>query len=311
MIKLLASALLIGHIAIASAVPLGSQYAIVVDEASGDVLLAKNATDIVPIASLTKLMTAMLVLDADLDMQELITIDQADVDTLKNSSSRVPVGAMLTRQTLLELALMSSDNRAAAALARTYPGELHGYRAAARDKAHALGMRRTYIEEPTGLSPYNTSTAADLAKLAQAAASYSEIARMSTVTGDVVDMNGRAVEYRNTNRLIGTKDWDIQLSKTGFTREAGRCIIMRVQTAGRNVIMVLLNARETAIRTVDAVNLKRFLTGEPPIEIAARAAPRKTSKAKASKRSRYAVAKNDRKKARKSSKQRSLVTAKY
>lgn len=267
MIRLLTGALLVGHLAVATAaVPLGSRHAVVVDEASGSVILEKNASDIVPIASLTKLMTAMLVLDAHLDMSEPITIDHADVDTIKNSSSRVPVGAVLTRGTLLELALMSSDNRAAHALARTYPGGLEGYRAAASEKAHLLGMRRTYIEEPTGLSPHNTSTAMDLVKLAQAASRYPEIVRMSTSTNDVIDINGRPVEYRNTNRLIGTGDWDIQLSKTGFTREAGRCIVMRVQAAGRNVIMVLLNARETAVRTLDATNVKRYLTGEPAVE---------------------------------------------
>lgn len=304
MIRLLTGALLAGHIAVASAaVPLGSRHAIVVDEASGNVIVEKNASDIVPIASLTKLMTAMLVLDAQLDMSEPITIDYADVDTLKNSSSRVPVGAVLSRGTLLELALMSSDNRAAHALARTYPGGLHAYRNAARDKAHQLGMRRTYIEEPTGLSPHNTSTAADLVKMVQAASRYPDIVKMSTSTNDTVDINGRPVEYRNTNRLIGTGDWDIQLSKTGFTREAGRCIVMRVQAAGRHVIMVLLNAQATTVRTLDAVNLKRYLTGEPVVEPAiARAPTRAVRKAKRS--NAIVLAKADRPKARKDRKRK-------
>src|SRR5690606_11278940 len=149
----------------AGAMSLGSKHAIVIDEHTGEVLYEKNATDIVPIASLTKLMTAMIVLDARLDMQEQIAITEDDVDTLKFSSSRVPVGAVLARHTLLELALMSSDNRAAHALARTYPGGMPRFLVAVRNKAHALGLRRTNIEEPTGLSPYNTSTASDLAKL--------------------------------------------------------------------------------------------------------------------------------------------------
>src|SRR6476469_516024 len=209
-------------------------------------------------------------------MNEIISIEDADVDTLKHSSSRVPVGATLPRQTVLKLALMSSDTSAAAALARPYPGGLPAFKLAVRDKAAMLDMRRTYIEEPTGLSPYNTSTAADLAKLAQAAAAYPDIAQITTEASDVIDINGRAVEYRNTNRLVGKKDWNILLSKTGFTNEAGRCIIMRLQAAGRNVTMVLLNARETAVRTADAMHLSRFLGGEPVPD-----APVMTARAKA------------------------------
>lgn len=241
---------------------LGSKHAIVVDTESGAVLLEKHATDIVPIASLTKLMTAMVVLDARLDMQEQITINDADVDYLKHSSSRVPVGASFPRSTLLELALMSSDNRAAAALARTYPGGLQQFLLAVRAKAMALDMRRTNIEEPTGLSPHNTSTAHDLAKLALAASRYDDIARITTVGGDMIDVNGRAIQYNNTNHLVRDQNWNILLSKTGFTREAGRCIIMRIQTAGHNAIMVLLNARETVHRTADAVTVQRMLRGE-------------------------------------------------
>lgn len=243
----------------ASAMSLGSKHAIVIDEATGKILFEKNSSDIVPIASLTKLMTAMLVLDARLDMHEHIMITDDDVDTLKFSSSRVPVGSMLTRNTLLELALMSSDNRAAHALARTYPGGIEHFRLAARNKAHALSLRRTNIEEPTGLSPYNTSTASDLAKLAMAAARYPEIERITTSAGDLIDLGSSARHYHNTNKLVGDKNWTISLSKTGYTQEAGRCIIMRVRTAGRDAIMVLLNARASANRTADAVSLHRFL----------------------------------------------------
>ncbi len=253
----------------AHAMSLGSKHAIVVDEESGNVLLEKHSTDIVPIASLTKLMTAMVVLDANLDMREPITILYQDVDTLKHSSSRVPVGAAFPRSTLLELALMSSDNRAAFALARTYPGGMEGFLSAVRNKAAALDLRRTNIEEPTGLSPHNTSTARDLSKLALAASKYPEISRITTAANDMIDVNGQAVQYRNTNHLVADRNWNILMSKTGFTKEAGRCIIMRIQTAGHSAIMVLLNARETVHRTADAIRVHRMLRGEPEIAVAA------------------------------------------
>lgn len=272
MFKTTVMALLLSAAASAFALPFSSQHAVVYEEDSGKVLLEKNAHDVVPIASLTKLMTAMVVLDAKLDMNDLITIDESDVDTLKFSSSRVPVGTVLTRAAILELALMSSDNRAAAALARTYPGGRPAFVRAVREKLDALGMHNTSIEEPTGLSPNNRSSAADLVKMATAAAAYPEIGRITTVSEDQLDMNGRMVEYRNTNRLVGRDGWNIMLSKTGFTREAGRCLVMRFQAAGKSVIVVLLNARESAARMMDAENVQRFLAGEPLL--AAAPAPR-------------------------------------
>lgn len=256
-------ALLLSAASSAFAVPLSSQHALVFEEDSGKVLLEKDAHSIVPIASLTKLMTAMVVLDAKLDMNESIIIDESDVDTLKFSSSRVPVGVKLSRGELLQLALMSSDNRAAAALARTYPGGRAAFVQAVQQKLVALEMRQTSIEEPTGLSPNNRSSAADLVKMVTAASRYPEISRLSTGTEDLIDMNGRMVQYKNTNRLVGRDGWDIQLSKTGFTREAGRCLVMRLQTAGKHVIVVLLNAKETAARMMDAENVQRFVKGEP------------------------------------------------
>ncbi|MGH8808345.1 MAG: serine hydrolase [Noviherbaspirillum sp.] len=263
MLKKTLMALLLSTAASAFAVPFSSQHALVFEEESGTILLEKNAHDVVPIASLTKLMTAMVVLDAKLDMNETIAIDASDVDTIKFSSSRVPVGVVLSRQSLLELALMSSDNRAAAALARTYPGGNAAFRHAVREKLAALDMRQTSIEEPTGLSSYNRSTAADLVKMVTAASRYPEISRMSTSPDDLVDMNGHLVQYRNTNRLVGRDGWDILLSKTGFTREAGRCLVMRFQAAGKHVIVVLLNAKESTARLVDAENVQRFVTGQP------------------------------------------------
>ena len=244
------------------ALPLGSAHALVLDEDSGEILFAKNADTAVPIASLTKLMTAMVVLDSKPDMEEAISIEQADVDVIKHSSSRVPVGAVLPRRVVLQLALMSSDNRAAAALARNYPGGTAAFVEAVHAKQVALGMSHTSIDEPTGLSSTNTSTAADLAKMAAAASKYPDIARITTDSRDTINVNGRPVEYHNTNRLVGQKGWSILLSKTGFTSEAGRCLIMRLQSAGRNVTMVLLNAKGTVARTIDALNVRRFLAGE-------------------------------------------------
>lgn len=260
MIRLFSLAVIITLASSASATSLESRHALLIDEGSGHVLFQKNANDIVPIASLTKLITAMVVLDAHPDMRENITITEEDVDTIKFSASRVPVGATFPRHTLLELALMSSDNRAAHALARNYPGGMAHFKIAARNKAMALQLRRTNIEEPTGLSPYNTSTAADLAKIVMAASKYPEIEQATTATGDLINVDGKARHYHNTNRLVGDKNWMILLSKTGFTNEAGRCIAMRVHIAGRNVVMVLLNARETVNRTADAMTLHRLLT---------------------------------------------------
>lgn len=246
----------------AFALPFGSQSALVIDESSGQILLEKNSENIVPIASLTKLMTAMVVLDAKLDMEELISIDEQDVDTIKHSSSRVPVGATLPRKDVLQLALMSSDNRAAAALARTFPGGREAFGTAVQAKLQALDMTHTTIEEPTGLSFHNTSNAADLVKMASAASQYPDITRITTESRDLINIKGRRVEYRNTNGFVGKKGWDILLSKTGYTTEAGRCIIMKIKAAGKNVIMVLLNANANSMRSRDAMNIRRFVSDE-------------------------------------------------
>ncbi len=224
-----------------------------------------------PIASLTKLMTAMVVLDSRPNMDAPISIDKTDVDTLKHSTSRVPVGATLSRRDTLQLALMSSDNRAAASLARTYPGGQAAFAAAVNAKIRALGLRQTVIEEPTGLSPNNRSTAADLVKMASAAAAYPEIRRITTDAKDIININGRQVEYHNTNRLVGAKGWDIGMSKTGYTEEAGRCLIMRIKSAGKNATLVLLNAKANSARVMDALNIRRFIAGpdgEPKVMMA-------------------------------------------
>jgi len=267
MLKKITTALLMSISAAAFAVPLGSQAVLVVENETGKVLVEKNATAVVPIASLTKLMTAMVVLDSKLDMEEPISIDKEDIDTLKHSASRVPVGATISRGDVLQLALMSSDNRAAAALARTYPGGPEAFKAAVHAKIKQLGMTSTTIDEPTGLSPNNTSNAADLVKMATAAAEYPEIRRITTDTEEVINMKGRRVSYHNTNRLVGAKGWDIGLSKTGYTEEAGRCLIMRISEAGRNATLVLLNAGGNSTRLMDALNIRRLLAGgnEPQV----------------------------------------------
>jgi len=272
MFKTTIAALILATATSAFAFPFSSQSALVIEENSGKILLEKNPGKIVSIASLTKLMTAMVVLDAKLDMDEPISITQSDVDMLKHSSSRVPVGVTLSRKELMHLALMSSDNRAAAALARTFPEGNAGFIKAMQTKLSALGMTHTVIEEPTGLSPRNTSTATDMIKMALAAGQYPDIAHASTEQQDRFNINGRDVAYRNTNHFIGQKGWDILLSKTGYTMEAGRCIVMRVKAAGKNVVMVLLNANAPSARTVDAVRVQRFLSGdgsEPRVAVVA------------------------------------------
>lgn len=263
MIKKTLAALLLGLSAAAAlAVPLGSQSVLVVEDGTGKILLEKNANTVVPIASLTKLMTAMVVLDSKLDMAEPISIDKVDVDTLKHSTSRVPVGATISRGDILQLALMSSDNRAAASLARTFPGGAAGFKAAVNAKIKTLGLTQTVIEEPTGLSPNNRSTAADLVKMAAAAVQYPEIRRITTDTKDIIQINGRKVEYHNTNRLVGAKGWDIGMSKTGYTEEAGRCLIMTINSAGKTATLVLLNAKANSARIMDALNIRRFIAGK-------------------------------------------------
>jgi len=303
MIKKLFATVLMTMSAAAFAVPFGSQSVLVVEDDTGKILLEKNADAVVPIASLTKLMTAMVVLDAKLDMEEMIEIDSADVDRLKFSSSRVAVGTTLSRRDTLHLALMSSDNRAAAALARTYPGGNEGFKAAVRRKTQALGMTQTSIEEPTGLSPHNRSTAGDLVKMAKASTHYPEIVRMTTETKDVFDIKGRDVNFHNTNRLVGAKGWDIGLSKTGYTSEAGRCLIMNITAAGKKATLVLLNASASSARVVDALNIRRFIAGDEPVSKVVRAAsggPRIKASAGSSKAK--ARAKNNKPKAKASKK---------
>ena len=242
-----------------------SAHAIVIDEQSGEVLLQKDENKAAPIASMTKLMTAMVVLDAKQDPQEGLRIDSADLDHLKGTHGGVRVGAVVARADLLTLALMASDNHAAAALARNYPGGLATFDAAVQRKIATLGLTSTTIEEPTGLSPNNRSSAQDVAKLLHAAADYPEIVRITSQRQASVPVNGRRWTVRNTNGLVGAPGWNISLSKTGFTNEAGRCVTMRLQEAGRSVMVVLMGALRSSERALDALNVRRWLAGEAPL----------------------------------------------
>jgi D-alanyl-D-alanine carboxypeptidase/D-alanyl-D-alanine endopeptidase (penicillin-binding protein 7) len=261
----IAACLLLAPLARAD-VALGSAHAIVVDDDTGEVLLQKNVDTAAPIASLTKLMTAMVVLDAQQDPNETIQIVAADLDRLKRSRGGVRVGAVVPRGTLLELALVASDNHAAAAIARSYPGGRTAFDAAVQQKIDSLGLTQTVIEEPTGLSPHNRSSAQDMAKVLRAAAAYPTIAEVTSKRTHAVLVNGRLQSVRNTNGLVGAPGWNILLSKTGYTNEAGRCVSMRLQAAGRTVSVVLLGALGSPQRALDALNIRRWLAGEMPLE---------------------------------------------
>lgn len=251
-----------------SDVPLRSAHALVLDEATGEVLLEKDASTPAPIASMTKLMTAMVVVDAHQPRGEKIRITRDDMDAIKHTRSGVPVGAVLSRDDLLTLALMSSDNHAAAALARTYPGGRSAFLDAVQRKIAALGLEDTVLEEPTGLSANNHATARDMAKILKAAGGYPEIAAATSQRGDRVLVNGRRRSFHNTNALVGKPGWDILASKTGFIREAGRCLSMRLESGGRTVLVVLMGAMDSTVRTLDALAIHRFLGREEQRQLA-------------------------------------------
>jgi len=222
----------------------GAAHVLVVDSTSGAKLIGRAEHEAVPIASLTKLMTAMVVLDTAPDLARRVRIDAQDAAATRGSVSQLPVGASTTLGTLLRLALMSSDNRAAHALARSYPGGTPAFARSLRNKMATLGLEHTTLEEPTGLSAANRSTATDVERIVNAAARYPEIARDSTQLAETVDLKDGPVHYQNTNPLVGRQGWDIQLSKTGMSALAGRCLVMRVRVQGRDLTLVLLNGRQ-------------------------------------------------------------------
>lgn len=241
---------------------LHSEIALVQDLESSTVLYEKNSEEIRPIASITKLMTALVVAESGQDMDELLEISREDVDTLKNSSSRLAIGSKLSRTDMLHLALMSSENRAANSLGRHYPGGLPAFTRAMNDKARALGMRQTHFVEPTGLNSQNVSSPQDLVKLLQATAQHPIIHRYTTSEHySVQPSRGRELQFNNTNRLVQNEKWDIQISKTGFINEAGECLVMLTKIDGRDVAIVLLNAQGRYSRIGDAVRLRNLVEG--------------------------------------------------
>lgn len=228
---------------------------------SGKVLLERNAHSVLPIASITKLMTAMVVLDAKLSLSEPITITEDDTDKLKYTSSRLIVGTTMTREELIHLALMSSENRAAAALGRNYPGGIDAFIAAMNQKAASLGLVETTFHDSTGLNPHNVSSARDLARMVTAATHYPLIREFSTDDEEIVDVRGRAQVFRNTNGLVKSPDWQIGVSKTGFINEAGRCLVMQAWLADKPMVIVLLDSVGKFTRVADAQRIKRWVEG--------------------------------------------------
>lgn len=242
---------------------LKSSVALVIDQDTREVLFSKNDHAVLPIASLTKLMTGVIVSGAKLPMDEVIAISQDDVDTEKGSRSRLKVGTALTRGELLHLALMSSENRAAHALGRTYPGGLQVFVSLMNAKAKLLGMNDTSYAEPTGLSSRNQSSAQDLATLVNAAHADSTLRELTTSPGYQVAVGNRTLQFNNTNRLVKNPGWDIGLQKTGYISEAGQCLVMQTKIAGRKLIMVFLDSAGKLSRLGDAERVRRWVEANP------------------------------------------------
>ena len=242
---------------------LRSHAAIIMDQHSGEVLYQKNAEEILPIASITKLMTSMVILDAGLDMNASITITSADKDTLRYSRSRLPVGSRLKRFDLLKMALMASENRAAAALARTYPGGNKSFIQAMNKKSRKLGMQNTEFKDSTGLITNNQSTAYDLLLLMKAAWEYPVIRALSGSGNSEVTLlsNKREIKFNNTNRLLRRAHWNIGMSKTGYIKESGRCLVMQTTIAARDLFVVLLNAQGKLSSYGDSGRIRKWLEG--------------------------------------------------
>jgi D-alanyl-D-alanine endopeptidase (penicillin-binding protein 7) len=238
---------------------LQSSVALVMDQDTNEVVFSKNSDAVLPIASLTKLMTAMVVVEAKLPMEDMVTVTAEDVDTEKNSSSRLSVGSTLSRGELLHLALMSSENRAAHALGRTFPGGMPAFVVSMNAKARSLGMTDTRYVDPTGLNSGNQSSAKDLASLVKAAYQQPLIRELSTSPEYAVRLGARQVQFRNTNSLVRNPSWDIGLQKTGYIVEAGRCLVMQAKMAGRKFIMVFLDSAGKYSRQADAERVRRWI----------------------------------------------------
>ncbi len=244
---------------------LRSAAALVIDQEQGKPLYAKNTDAVMPIASITKLMTSMVVLDANLPLDDTISETQEDVDKLKGSGSRLRVGVKLSRREMLRLALMASENRAASALSRHYPGGQTAFVEAMNAKAKQLGMRDSRFVDPTGLNPNNVSTALDLALMVNAAYKYDLIREFSTTESVRLAAQGsrrhRGIAFRNSNALVRSGDWEIGLQKTGYISEAGRCLVMQARIAAKPVIIVLLDSWGKFTRIADANRIKRWVEG--------------------------------------------------
>ena len=239
---------------------LKSASAIVLD-ADGNLIYGKDVDSVRPIASITKLMTAMVVLDANLDLEEKVTITKEDRDLIRLTGSRLDYGATLSRRELLQLALMSSENRAATALGRNYPGGLENFVAHMNRKARGLGMSSSTFADPAGLKSENVSTASDLAKMVNAAEDYPLITQFTTTQRQEVHPYSRRgpLTYGNTNRLLKNKNWDIELSKTGYINEAGRCLVMQANIEGEDVSIVLLNSFGKLTPFGDSNRLRKWM----------------------------------------------------
>jgi D-alanyl-D-alanine endopeptidase (penicillin-binding protein 7) len=246
--------------------PLRSGAVLVLDQETGAPLLAKNTDQVLPIASITKLMTAMVVLDSGLPLLESISIDKADVDRMKGSRSKLSVGTTLMRAEMLKLALMASENRAAAALARNFPGGNEAFVAAMNQKAIDLDMVNSRFVDATGLTPDNVSTADDLAKMVEAAHHYPLIREYTTSDSFKIESEGKrrrhVLSFVNSNRLIKSQRWEIGLSKTGYISEAGRCLVMQAMIADKPMIIVLLDSWGKLSRIADANRIKRWIEAD-------------------------------------------------
>lgn len=238
---------------------LRSASVLVKDQKTGEVLIQKKTEAVLPIASITKLMTAMIVLDAGIDLDESITIKPSDMDTLLYSPSRLPVGTHLSRKEALMLALMASENRAAKALGRTYPGGLEAFVHAMNAKAKSLGLSKTHFEDTAGLSSGNISSALDLARMVDAAYHYPLVREFTTLEEASIFSGRRTLEFHNTNRLVQSPRWQIGLSKTGFTNEAGRCLVMQASVARRSLLIVLLDSQGRLTRIGDANRIRQWM----------------------------------------------------
>lgn len=237
-----------------------SHIALIYDEQTQSPIYDKNSLTVVPIASITKLMTAMVLLDAQLPMEEVVSVEADDPNATKRSRSRLRVGMSFTRSEMLKLALMASENRAAMALARSYPGGAAAFVVAMNAKARDLGMENTQFFDPTGLDSDNVSTAQDLVKMVTAARHYSLIHEFTTMASHSVEnLRGRALRFSNTNPLVRSASWDIGLSKTGYINEAGRCLVMQATIKHRPVIIVLLDSWGKRTRVGDANRIKRWI----------------------------------------------------